>query len=436
MKGAALLCSVAFSGLALALSSCESEPLTQAAGGTAGVAGTLESINAGIGGQSALGGSKGHGGTAPAAGQSGAASNVGGSATAGTAGTAETAGLANGAGSAGEGNDACDAESLGDLAVYLRSAWDPLGYPPYAFDACTLVYVAAGSDQGALHVRNLATGRDELLESADSKPRRPTVAGGVIAWEADGPNGSEVHVRAGGKVETLSGAFVRAEEPRASSDAVVFTAFLGAGPNDDSDVYLFDVTSHELSPIATGAGQQRFADISPTHVAFTDFSEDPQGYFNELGSISDIAMIERATGLRSNRPAPGKQAFPILGTDGVFAYLEWAAVHPEPKLGQFWLKVGKLDRPVSEDFNVKTSGQVTTNPAYVRPSLRGLNLDFIDQGSDGVALFRASLGTPNALVSLKIQDSLYLFGPVAGDRFTLLANQRPSQTFALVAIPR
>jgi hypothetical protein len=91
---------------------------------------------------------------------------------------------------------------------------------------------------------------------------------------------------------------------------------------------------------------------------------------------------------------------------------------------------------VSEDFNVKTTGQVSTNPAYVRPSLRGLNLDFIDQGNDGVALFRAALGTPSTLVSLQIQGSLQLFGPVAGDRFTLLANQRSAQSFALLAVPR
>jgi len=258
----------------------------------------------------------------------------------------------------------------------------------------------------------------------------------VITWEADGAQGSEVRVRFDGKVESMSGPFVRAEEPRATADAVVFTAFLGPGPNDDSDVYLFDVVARQLSVIAAGAGQQRFADVSATHVAVTDFSEDPKGYFDEAGSISDIALIERATGLRSDRVAPGKQAFPLLGTDGVFAYLEWAAVHPEPKLGQFWLKVGYLDRPISEDFNVKTTGQVSTNPAYVRPSLRGLNLDFIDQGAYGTALYRAALGTPGTLASFKIAGAQQLFGPVAGDRFTLLASQRSAQNYSLLAVAR
>jgi len=422
---------VSFGALTLALASCESEPLSQPAGGAAGIAGVRDSESAGAGGQaSATGGTNtGRAGTGGVA-HGGASSSAGGAATAGNAGSAESAG------SAGISNDGCDAATVGDLDVYLRATWDPLGYPPYAFDGCTLVYLATGSEPGALHVRNLATGEDEVLETAATKPRRPVVSGSVIAWEADGVAGSEVHVRIDGSIETMSGPFVSAEEPRATNDAVVFTAFLGPDPNDDSDVYLFDTASRKLSPIATGAGQQRFADVSPTHVAFTDFAEDPQGYFNESGSISDIAMVERATGQRNNRAAPGKQAFPLLGTDGVFAYLEWAAVHPEPKLGQFWLKAGRLDRPVSEDFNVKASGQVNTNPAYVRPSLRGLKLDFIDQGTDGVALFRAALGTPNALTSLKIQNSLQLFGPVAGDRFTLLANQRAAQTFTLLAVAR
>jgi len=374
------------------------------------------------------------------------ASGAVGAGLAGTGGGGTRAGLAGaaGVGDAGAAGDAgapgtregCEAASVGDLPVYLRSNWDPLGYPPYAFDGCTLLYLAAGSDPGALHLRNLATGEDSVLETSATKPRRPAVSGPVITWEADGVQGSEVRVRFDGKVESMSGPFVRAEEPRATADAVVFTAFLGPGPNDDSDVYLFDVVARQLSVIAAGAGQQRFADVSATHVAVTDFSEDPKGYFDEAGSISDIALIERATGLRSDRVAPGKQAFPLLGTDGVFAYLEWAAVHPEPKLGQFWLKVGYLDRPTSEDFNVKTTGQVSTNPAYVRPSLRGLNLDFIDQGADGTALYRAALGTPGTLASVKIAGAQQLFGPVAGDRFTLLASQRSAQNYSLLAVAR
>lgn len=416
--------------LALALAACESGSGSAVTPGVAGTGGEPAAVFAGAGSppNAAGGASAAPGGSGGSAHHAGSGGSSGGS----VGGMGPEA-----AGSAGAREEPCSSASLGELEVYLRSSnWDPLGYPPYAVDDCTLVYVAAGGEEGALHVRNLATGADEVLEGAPSKPRRPTVSGSLIAWEADGAAGSEVHVLVNGKVKTLSGAFVRAEEPRATDDAVVFTAFLGESPNADSDVYLFDAQSSELSAIATGPGQQRFADVSATHVAFTDFSEDPQGYFSEMGSSSDIAIVERASGTRSNRSSPGKQAFPLLGDNGVFAYLEWAAVHPEPKLGQFWLKAGRLDRPVSEDFNVKTTGQVSTNPAYVRPSLRGLNLDFIDQGSDGAALYRTVLGASPRLASLKIAGALQLFGPVAGDRFTLLANQRTAQSIALLAVPR
>jgi hypothetical protein len=331
----------------------------------------------------------------------------------------------------------CGAASVGDWEVYLRSSWDSLGYPPYAVDGCSLVYVAAGAEPGALHLRNLLNGQDSVLENADKAPRRPAISGSLIAWEADGATGSaEVRVRFDGRVESMSGAFVRAEEPRVNRDAVVFTGFLGPGRDDDSDVYLFDVNARLLTVVASGPGQQRFADVSPTHVAITDFAEDPKGYFSEAGSISDIALIERASGTRTNRPLPGKQAFPLLGDKGVFAYLEWAAVHPEPKLGQFWLKVGYLGRPVSEDFNVKTTGQVSTNPAYVRPSLHGSYLDFIDEGADGAALYQVALGSSATLVATKVEGSLRLFGPVAGEGFTLLASQRSGQSIALLAVPR
>ncbi|HEY3254056.1 MAG TPA: hypothetical protein VGJ91_08920 [Polyangiaceae bacterium] len=436
MKRGARWLSAGFGALALALASCGADRGAEPLAGAAGAAGAAGRLGlAAMGGQPAAAGAGGASGGAgtDGSGDAGLAGAAGSAATAGSAGSAATAG------SGGQGDEGCDAASVGDLAIYLRSTfdWDPLGYPPYAFDGCTLVYVAAGSDPGALHVRNLATTEDELLEPASSKPRRPTVAGPVIAWEADGALGSEVRVRYDGKVETMSGAFVRAEEPRATNDALVFTAFMGAGAHDDSDVYLFDVVSSQLSLVAGGAGQQRFADVSATHVAITDFSEDPKGYFDETGSISDIALIERASGARTDRAAPGKQAFPLLSNDGVFAYLEWAAVHPEPKFGQFWLKVGYLDRPISDDFNVKTTGQVSTNPAYVRPSLRGLNLDFVDQDQSGApSLYRAALATPGTLVASKIAGALQLFGPVAGDRFTLLANQRSAQNFALVAVPR
>jgi hypothetical protein len=384
-------------------------------------------------GAAAGGQSVGTGGVAGAA-----PNNVAGQGGAG-AGASGEAGATAVAGAAGSGEADCGAAALDDLVVYAAGGWDPLGYPPYALDDCTLVYVAGNADGtgGDLHLRELATGNDVVLAEAALHPRRPTLAGAVLAWEDAIATGSQVHVRYSGGPQVVEFVFENAGEPRSTFDAVVFTAFVGAGVSGDTDVHLFDVATHEVTPVATGAGQQRFADVSPTHIAFTDFSEDPHGYFNEAGSISDVAVIERSTGQRTLRAAPGKQAFPLLGAEGALSYLEWGAVHPEPKFSQFKLKAGQLGQPVESDINVKGGDAlVSTNPAYVRPSLHGAYLDFVDEVASSPQLFRVALGSaaPPALVA--IPGAARLFGPVATERLTLVAKPLQGSALALVAVSR
>lgn len=343
------------------------------------------------------------------------------------------------AGAGGSESTACPIPDLEGLTVFAEGGWDPLGYPPYALDGCTLVYVASaeGTDNGALHLRDLATGQDQVLQAAAQRPRRPAVAGAVVAWESDGADGSQVHVRYSGGAELLEKSFALSGEPRAASDAVVFTAFQAAGATADTDVKLFDVTTQRLTPIATGAGQQRFADVSATHVAVTDFSEDPKGYFDQTGSISDILVIDRATLERTVRAAEGKQAFPLLGEGGVLAYLAWGAVHPEPKFGQFRLMAGQLDAPAHDDVNVKGgTAEVITNPAYVRPSLRGKYLDYIDEVAQEPQLFRADLAGLAPPVATNIAGASRLLGPVAGDTLTLVAKPLEGASLSLVAVAR
>lgn len=335
--------------------------------------------------------------------------------------------------------EGCSVQAAQGLAVFSANGWDPLGYPPYALDGCTLVYVASaeGADNGALRLLDLATGQDVLLQSGAEHPRRPAVAGAVVAWESDGADGSQVHVRYGSGATLLEKSFALAAEPRAARDAVVFTAFQAAGATADTDVRLFDVTTQQLIPIATGAGQQRFADVSATHVAVTDFSEDPKGYFDEMGSISDIIVIERATLERSVRAADGKQAFPLLGDGGVLAYLAWGAVHPEPKFSQFRLMAGRLDQPVAQDVNVKGGdAQVSTNPAYVRPSLHGSSLDYVDEVASVPQLFRADLAALAPPVAAAVPGASRLLGPVAGDTWTLVAKPLAGASLSLVAVAR
>ncbi len=397
-----------------------------------GGADTRPSVAAGAG--AAAGGQQlGTGGAVPtrpdAGGQGGAAAN----ATNGDAGALLTAGAA------GDGEPNCGPAALDGVVVYAESGWDPLGYPPYALDGCTFVYVAGNADGtgGALHLRDLSTGVDVVLAEASEHPRRPTVAGAVIAWEIVSAGGSRVRLRYSGGRELLELGFFNAGEPRATFDAVVFTAFLGVGPSADTDVHLFDVTTQEVTTVATGAGQQRFADVSPTHVAVTDFSEDPRGYFDEAGSISDVVLIERSTGKRTQRAAPGKQAFPLLGANGALSYLEWGAVHPEPKFSQFKLKAGQIGQPVETDFNVKGGDAlVSTNPAYVRPSLHGAYLDYVDEVASSPQLFRVALGSAAVPTLAAIPGASRLFGPVATDRLTLVAKPLQGAALALVAVTR
>jgi len=404
-----------------------SQPAPSGAPGGGATAGTTD--------QASGGSSSGKGGRASDAASGGNSSAEGGRADAAAGGQSSGP---DAAGSAAAGApETCGPAAIAGLGVF-SPGWDPLGYPPYAIDGCTLVYVAPAAGDGALRRRDLASGDDVLLESAAAHPRRPTVAGGVIAWErdGDGPGDSSVNVLADQPARARL--FAHAGEPRATTDAVVFTKFLGSLASDDTDVVLYEVESDQDLPIASGAGQQRFADVSPSHVAVSDFSEDPLGYFKESGAVSDVLVIDRKTGERTLRAAPGKQAFPLLGTGGLLVYLEWGAVHPEPNFSEFTLKAGSVFQAVASDFNVKGDGTVSTNPAYVRPSLHGIYLDFIDHAFDTPQLFRSTLDSsaPGAPTAVSIAGATTFFGPASAEALTLIATPLAGQQLSLVAIAR
>lgn len=372
----------------------------------------------------------------------GSASAGGDSADAGRAGSTTAGGSASGsgtdqvAGAAGATTD-CGPAAFDGLSVFASGGWDPLGYPPYALEGCTLVYVAPtapGANTGALYRRDLASGEELLLETAALQPRRPSLAGDLVAWEVRVDGKSQVRVRYQGETRDIAGDFAQAGEPRAAADAVAFTAFFGTAADSDTDVFLYDPATDSAEPVAAGPGQQRFADVSLDYVAVTDFSEDPRGYFDEVQSIADVLLIERATGKVTQRPREGKQAFPLLGNNGALVYLDWGAVHPEPKFSQFNLRAGYVAQPVDADIDLKGE-PVQTNPAYVRPSLRGLNVDYIDtQGA--VGLYRVVLGSGVAPVLTPIAGSSQLFGPVAAEQLTLVSQPLSGQTLQLTAVAR
>src|SRR5436305_11953808 len=60
----------------------------------------------------------------------------------------------------------CDATGATGVQVSDKGLY---GYPPYAADGCSLVYVAKS---GELRLRDLASGRETVLDDASQSPRR------------------------------------------------------------------------------------------------------------------------------------------------------------------------------------------------------------------------------------------------------------------------
>jgi hypothetical protein len=218
---------------------------------------------------------------------------------------------------------------------------------------------------------------------------------------------------------------------------VVFTAWLSADPNGDTDVLLASAAqpSAPAAGVATGAGQQRFADVSDTLVAVTDFSEDPSGYFAlDRLSLADIVVVDRATLTKTVRHLAGKQAFPMLGQGGRLAYLDWQEVMPEPKLSAYYLRVGRADLPVTMDLNAKADGtMVTVMTVYVRPAVHAAFLDWVDDTSQS-ALYRRPLDlTTPAAATL---GGAPLVGAAATDAMTVVATSVAGGGVALRGVAR
>lgn len=322
-------------------------------------------------------------------------------------------------------SSACSIDAATGIAVAASDVYGgtsyALGYPPYAIDGCRLVYVApAGSAGGALRLRDLATGHEETIADAAESPRRPSIAGQWITWEADVAGVRVVRVRGRGDAIPITGPFDHAGEPRAAADAIVFTAWLGPGDKADADIYLYRPETQELAAVGATPGQQRFPDISATHVVWSDFAEDPDGTFDDdENDAADLVLYDRGTSAATTRRREGKQAFAMLGADGKLAYLDWNLVHPEPKLTQYELRVGDLGAPVEGDLLV---AEVHTLLPYVRPVAHGARIAWVEWPNGGAARVMerpASLAAPAKALPDE-GDGADLVGPIASDALTLV----------------
>ena len=316
----------------------------------------------------------------------------------------------------------CDPSAARDIEV---SGDDLNGFPPYAVSACTLVYV---NRSGVLVVRDLTSGAETTLAPASEHPRRPAVSLELIAWEADEGGHSVVRVRARGVVRTVPGTFASSGEPRASGASVAFTAWNGPATTDDTDIWVYDAVAGESRVVLGGPGQQRFADISSRYVVASDFSEDPDGRLdNNERDIADVVVLDRASGAITYRRLPGKQSFPILGDNDLLAYLEWAGIHPEPKLLSYELRTGDvLGNPASD----RTIARVEyASSEYARPALAGSTLEWIANPDGITRLYRAPADGSAAPAVVRGLEDLRLYAPApttsGSERgFTVLATAR------------
>jgi hypothetical protein len=322
----------------------------------------------------------------------------------------------------GLGPSTCDAiapSAAGDLEVSDESLQ---GYPPYASQDCTLVYVRRAT--GALVVRDLGTGAERILAPSTDKPRRPTIAAGLIAWEVTASGTTAVRVEYNGQITTLAGPFHHASEPRAAKGLVSFTAWATADARGDADVLVFHAATGEYETVAAGPGQQRFSDVSETHVAVSDFSEDPDGRFDDDGAdLADLGIYELATKTLTVRKNPGKDAFPVLASPDRFGYMHWGDVHPEPKFEAFGVRAGKIGEAPTLDRNV---ADVVSSSAVIQPSGKNGVLEWVTNDLGTTKLWRAPADGSSAAAVVPGLERLSIYAPATSDRFTIVATRDAS----------
>jgi len=167
-----------------------------------------------------------------------------------------------------------------------------------------------------------------------------------------------------------------------------------------------------------GAGQQRFADISPSYVAVSDFSEDPAGrYAGDGTSLADVVLVDRTTGKAVRRQLPGKQAFPMLGSRESLLYLEWTEVHPVPKLQDYTIRAVPIATPSAAAREI---AHVQSMDA-VRPTAAGGRVEWVARAASGSRLFQAALVGAATVVPNELPGIAVAHAPVSTTDFTVLA---------------
>lgn len=303
----------------------------------------------------------------------------------------------------------------GDLGDTHVTPNDVLGYPPYAMNGCRLAYVDGPT--GDLVLRDVSLGTSQVLEPAASMPRRPAMASDVVAWEAQG--GVRVFYKDTISTVPVPSGYDHVSEPAAATSIVVVTAWRAAPADADTDVLAFDPASATFSPVIVAPKQQRFAAVSDTIVAVTDFTEDPIGsYTGSGGDLADIGVFTRSSSSYALRQRPGKDAFPAIISNDVLGYLHWGDVHPEPKLEAYTVYSGTIGADPTGDVKI---ADVTNAFALERPSAKNGVIEWVVTLSGSSTLWRADAtgsSPPSAALTVTNQS---LLGSVSLDQGTLVA---------------
>ncbi len=330
------------------------------------------------------------------------------------------------------GADATAADCLTHAAGVSVAETDLDGYPPYAVDGCNMAYV---SSTGELLLRDLKTGGEQQVAAASDSPRRPSLAGAVLAWEADAGGKSVIRVRSGGVVETVAGSFDHAREPKATADAVVLTGFMGAANTSDSDVFLYDVAGKSIAKLSTLKGQQRFADVSASHVAWSDFSEDPSGVYSGDGtSLADVVLYERSSKKAQTIKLSGKQAFPMLAVSGRVGFLDWLAVHPVPKLQDYRI----LSLPIGDLTTKPVQVASVQSEVAVRPSANDNRVEWVVRWGGQSTLHRAPLDGSAAATVVPLGSVAEVHAPAGTSALSVVATRAKPKavpTLQAIAVP-
>ncbi len=338
----------------------------------------------------------------------------------------------------------CETSSAMGIAITNRDVYGvapyALGYPQHAADGCLLLYVAPSNNvdgNGELRLRDLSTGKELVIAGASTAPRRPVLSGDWMAWEADVNGRTLIHTRNqnDGNSTIIDGAFDHATEPRISTTAIAFTAWLGPETTANTDVALYTFAEKEIEILSPSPGQQRFADISNTHVAWSDFSEDPDGRFDEdMLDVAEIVVYDRQKKTTTVRTRLGKQAFPMLGAQGKIAFLDWNLVHPEPKLVAYDLRLVDIDDSFMDSVLVES---IKTALPYIRPVARGELLEWVALVEDvGPALWRMRTDAVAVPVLVQEASSINRFAPVASETMTFVGVQSIDGSVTLEAFAR